>query len=226
VRWLNRLVGWFVAAASLVWRLTLRVSFENDRRAELLGAGKGLTVALLHAHQIAGVLGFDDKRSCVMVSRSRDGDLIAPSLSIRGIGVARGSAKKRGIDKGGRTALAELGECVAGGGTALLTVDGPQGPRNRVRRGVASLAAEQGVPILPVVILASRYWLLERSWDRLQIPKPFSRVTFHWGDPIRPEGKSLLDLCNATAQALRDLEQRFHPEEAKLVAAAAERAGR
>ena len=214
MRWLNQLAGWAAAMIVVACRWTMRVSIENDPRPEIRAAGKGFAVAFLHAHQVAGVVGFDDKNLMAMVSRSRDGDLLVPSLICCGFRYARGSSRKRGKDKGGQTALAEMQAFVATGGSAMLAVDGPQGPRNVVRRGVVTLAIAEDVPIVPVLMLPSRRWFIQATWDRMQIPKPFSRITLYWGDPIWPEDRTNSELRHVTADALRELEMRFDPEEA------------
>ncbi len=213
-RGLNRVTGWAVAAVVLAMRLTVRGRWLQDPRAELLREHGGLVVAMLHAHQLPALLIYDCPNTKVMVSRSRDGDLIVPAARVCGVGVARGSATKGGVDKGGRAALAELGQHVATGGTAVLTVDGPQGPRNRVARGVAVLAKEHDVPILPMIAIPARRWILERSWDRMQIPRPFTRVTMSWGAPIHPRDLDTGTLRRRTADALRELEERLDPGEA------------
>ncbi len=214
MRWLNQIVGWIAAILLVVWRSTMRFSYVDDPRPALREQGKGGAIAFLHAHQIAGVMGVDDRHVRVMVSHSRDGDLLIPSLRCRGISYVRGSSRKRGVDKGGQSALAELGECTRERGFALLAIDGPQGPRNEVHRGVASLAVENDAPILPVIILPTRRWIVKGTWDRLQIPVPFSRITFHWGAPIWPDGRDIEELRTLTAGALREIEERQDPEEA------------
>jgi lysophospholipid acyltransferase (LPLAT)-like uncharacterized protein len=216
MRWPYQVVGWIAAMLLLLWRWSIRFSYINDPRPALRKQGKGAAIGFLHAHQIAGVMGVDDSHVRVMVSQSRDGDLLTPSLRCRGISYARGSTRKNGVDKGGRAALAKLAECVAESGFGLLAVDGPQGPRNIAQRGVAILAVEFDVPILPVIIVPSRRLILSRTWDRMQIPLPFTRITFHWGEPILPDGRSIEELRALTADALRELERQQDPAEAAL----------
>lgn len=49
--------------------------------------------------------------------------------------------------------------------------------------GAVWLAAATRNPILPFHIEADRYWTA-RSWDRTQIPKPFSTVAIAIGQPL------------------------------------------
>jgi lysophospholipid acyltransferase (LPLAT)-like uncharacterized protein len=73
-----------------------------------------------------------------------------------------------------------------------------------------------GNPILPVLVLPSRRWFLEKTWDRFQIPKPFSTLSLIFGEPILPrkdEDSETLRL--RVSQALNALEQKHDPEEAE-----------
>ena len=63
--------------------------------------------------------------------------------------------------------------------------DGPQGPLYHFKIGVAVLAQTSGAPILPFGLAASRSWRL-KSWDRIIVPRPFSRVAVAWVAP-RPQ---------------------------------------
>jgi lysophospholipid acyltransferase (LPLAT)-like uncharacterized protein len=56
-----------------------------------------------------------------------------------------------------------------------------------MHRGPIHLASLTNTRIVPLIINASRYWQL-KSWDRFQIPKPFSRLTLVLGDPLEIPG--------------------------------------
>jgi lysophospholipid acyltransferase (LPLAT)-like uncharacterized protein len=64
-----------------------------------------------------------------------------------------------------------------------FTIDGPKGPRHIAKAGACLLAKKTGDPILPLSFDAARFWSL-KSWDKLQIPKPFSRARLKYGEPI------------------------------------------
>lgn len=69
------------------------------------------------------------------------------------------------------------------GRPAGFTVDGPRGPACRAQAGAVWLAKATGNPVVPFHIEASRHWTA-RSWDRTQIPKPFSLTALAVGQPI------------------------------------------
>ena len=172
-------------------------------------------MALLHAHQMTGVLINDEGRGrlAVMVSRSADGELAIPAMKVHGLVPVRGSGGRP--NKGGAQALRELEELVRAGHPALLTVDGPRGPRNGVKPGTAVLASRiPGCAVLPIVARANRRHIL-RSWDRLQIPLPGARIELHFAEPIFQEaGEDVEALRARVEQSLCALERRVDPEEA------------
>jgi lysophospholipid acyltransferase (LPLAT)-like uncharacterized protein len=165
---------------------------------------------------MAGFLANDEQPLAAMVSRSRDGDLLMPILKLQRMRAARGSTRKGGQDKGGSAALAALSELLVDGIPVVFAVDGPRGPRNHVSPGVAVLSQRMGAPILPTLVLPSRRWFLEKTWDRFQIPKPFSTVSLILGEPILPrEEEDCEALRLRVSQALNALEQKHDPEESE-----------
>jgi lysophospholipid acyltransferase (LPLAT)-like uncharacterized protein len=162
----------------------------GDQRPRLRAEGTPYIYALLHAHQISAVCVNDEEqgRLAAMVSRSADGELLVPSLRLRGVIAVRGSSRKASTDKGGQSALAELRELLERRVAILLAVDGPRGPRNRVHRGVARILQQvKDAVVLPTMVVPDRRWFPGRTWDRMQLPRPFSTVTLAMDEPIRPE---------------------------------------
>jgi lysophospholipid acyltransferase (LPLAT)-like uncharacterized protein len=127
-------------------------------------------LALTFAHRQRGV--------GVLISRHRDGEVIARAVERLGYATARGSST-RGGEEGVREmlALAESKRSLA------ITPDGPRGPARVVKPGLIYLASRTGLPILPVATGARPLTRL-RSWDRFRIPRPFGRVVVHYGEPI------------------------------------------
>jgi lysophospholipid acyltransferase (LPLAT)-like uncharacterized protein len=67
----------------------------------------------------------------------------------------------------------------------VITPDGPKGPREVVKSGVAHLAILSGAPVMPLAVHPSSYWRL-KSWDQMIIPKPFSKVSIKSGGIVIP----------------------------------------
>jgi lysophospholipid acyltransferase (LPLAT)-like uncharacterized protein len=214
-RYLAAVVGpWSIALAMLILRATCRVRIHSDPRPALRAVGARYVFSVLHAHQIAAAT-CRERGTAAMVSQSRDGDFVAVGLKLAGVKVFRGSSQRSGQDKGGLAALGHLIEHVRSGRPAYLAVDGPRGPRNRVHKGIAVLSQQTGAAVLNVVAIPTRRWIFKRSWDRFQIPKPFSRIDIFVAAPVWPqEGEPVEELRCRIEASLRDLELFGDPTEA------------
>jgi hypothetical protein len=122
------------------------------------------------------------KRTKAVISASRDGQYIADIVHQFGLQTLRGSSS-RNASKVQRGAVQAINE----GWHVCFTPDGPRGPKYHMQRGPVHLASLTNTRIVPLIINASRYWQL-KSWDRFQIPKPFSKLTLLIGDPIKIPG--------------------------------------
>lgn len=113
-----------------------------------------------------------------IVSQSFDGEYIARCLQHFGGGVVRGSSTR-----GGAGALIEFIRLMKTGCSAFVTVDGPKGPRRVVKDGALLLSKKSGNPILPFSVISKKSRTL-KSWDKMQIPRPFSRALILIGEPF------------------------------------------
>ena len=171
----------------------------------VVAAGQQPILALWHGRILPGLHYFRNRGVVVITSQNFDGEWIARILHRFGFGTARGSTSR-----GGARALVQMRRDLAAGKPAAFTVDGPRGPARVVQPGVVFLAGATGHPILPYHIESDHHWTL-RSWDRTQIPKPFSTVALVIGAPIRVEATDDVALEAKSADvtsALGALEQR------------------
>ena len=116
--------------------------------------------------------------AAIMVSRSFDGEYLSRCAQRFGFGVIRGSSSK-----GGASALAKMISLTKRGTQMGFAVDGPRGPRRKVKKGVIVMSRRTGLPIAPIVAEAKHRWILN-SWDKTQIPKPFTRAKIFVGEPV------------------------------------------
>jgi lysophospholipid acyltransferase (LPLAT)-like uncharacterized protein len=114
-----------------------------------------------------------------LVSRSGDGDLTESLLRGFGYGVIRGSSSR-----GGARALREMLDALRAGSVLIITPDGPRGPMHSMSPGLVWMARATGYAVVPCGFVCNRAWRLQ-SWDRFTIPKPFARLAFVFGKPIR-----------------------------------------
>ena len=120
------------------------------------------------------------EKIAVLISRSRDGEYIAAIIEAFGFSTIRGSSSKDGAK-----AIREIREFITDQhGSIAVTPDGPRGPKYRVQAGAIWIASRTDTPIVPVSVNTKSHWRLN-SWDRTQIPKPFTKTEFIIGDPIR-----------------------------------------
>jgi lysophospholipid acyltransferase (LPLAT)-like uncharacterized protein len=171
----------FLASAYLrLVGLTSRIIWVNRSiREELEAAGSGFIYAFWHGRQVFLVYLHQGDRLHTMISRSRDGELIARVCRSFGLGAVRGSSSR-----GGSEALLEMRNILKSGGRIAFTPDGPRGPLHHVQPGVLFLAQKAGRPIVPVAYGAKRRWIFKRRWDEFLIPKPLNRLAMVYGEPI------------------------------------------
>ena len=177
---------------------TLRLDIEGREHLEAVTAsGRPYIVAFWHGRILPLSLYFRDRGIVVITSENFDGEWIARIITKLGYRTARGSSSRRA-----RAATLQLVRDVRAGRPAAFTLDGPRGPARVAKSGAVWLAGATGAPMLPIHAEAEASWSL-RSWDRTQIPKPFTRVHMVVGEPIAvPAG--LTD--EAQAAACRGLE--------------------
>ncbi len=61
--------------------------------------------------------------------------------------------------------------------------DGPQGPALRAKPGLVRIAQKSGVHIMPMTWSADKVWMLAKAWDKMIIPRPFSRIVIYASKP-------------------------------------------
>jgi lysophospholipid acyltransferase (LPLAT)-like uncharacterized protein len=194
-----RLVSLLAAGFIRLLRATVRIRHHGDERIrEWERRGAHFILAFWHRHLLLMPYAYRGQRISVLVSQSKDGELIARTVARLGIDSSRGSSSRGGI-AGMRSLLRKAAE----GWDIAFTPDGPRGPLREVQPGVILAAASTGLPILPVALAASRARLL-RSWDRFMIPLPFSTVHIVYGEPLAVERRG--DLEAAAAELKRRLE--------------------
>jgi lysophospholipid acyltransferase (LPLAT)-like uncharacterized protein len=185
---------------TLTWRVEGDQYFDEIRR-----AGRQPVLAVWHGRILPGLFYLRHRGIVVITSRNFDGEWIARILTRYGYRTARGSTSK-----GGARALVQLRRDLSDGRPVAFTVDGPRGPARVAQPGAVWLAAATGNPLLPFHIETDRHWTLS-SWDRTQIPKPFSRAAIAFGPPLAvatSEPAELDRMRRELEAALRALEAR------------------
>jgi len=147
-------------------------------------SGRQPVMAFWHGRILPATFYFRRRGIVVITSENFDGEWIARIIERFGYGTARGSTSR-----GGRKAILQLVRDMKTGRAAGFTLDGPRGPARVAQAGAVWLASATGNPVLPFHLEASSHWSL-RSWDRTQIPKPFSTVALSVGEPLDVPGEA------------------------------------
>ena len=175
--------------ARIIWLLVHVVAATlRYRWTDTSGAPKGPAIYALWHNRLALCLeayfAHAKKRGhkgglAAMISASKDGGFLAAIFNCFGVEPVRGSTSRRG-----RQALLELTRWARRGYDLGITPDGPRGPCHVVQDGVIYLAQLTGLPIVPLSYQLE--WKIRvKSWDRFQIPLPFSRCEVFYGKPIQ-----------------------------------------
>jgi lysophospholipid acyltransferase (LPLAT)-like uncharacterized protein len=158
----------------------------------IVQSGRQPIFAFWHGRILAATLFWRDRGIVVITSENFDGEWIARIIERFGYGTSRGSSSRGGV-----RALVQLKRDLASGRSAAFTIDGPRGPARVAQPGAVWLAGVTGNPLLPFHIESSRFWTA-RSWDRTQVPKPFSATAIAIGAPIE-----VADTAEATIERRR-----------------------
>jgi lysophospholipid acyltransferase (LPLAT)-like uncharacterized protein len=182
-----------VAAGTAVIRLigsTLRVAISFEDGAQKTLEQRPLVASFWHSCIIPATYicrGFGIR---VMSSYSYDGEYMGRIIHKFGYVAVKGSSSRNPIKS-----LLGLRRALDDGWTVAFTLDGPRGPRHRVKPGPVGLGRSAGVPLTTFHAGVDKAWVLN-SWDRMMIPKPFSRVLVRFGKLIHvPKDASDEDLA-------------------------------
>lgn len=191
-RILAPLTGWLAYLAIISYRRLLKFNMVNEEPWQQLHQnGETVLLCLWHQH-LFGVTWFDAFRHmhpAVMISLSADGEPFARAGQQAGWKTIRGSSSR-----GGGKALKAMIRHMRKHRLGMHILDGPRGPIGVAKAGVVQIARMTGAHIVPIDVKANRTWTFN-SWDRFFLPKPFSRVTVHFGRPLSPlTGKSTNEL--------------------------------
>ena len=188
---------------TLRWRVDGLEHFDA-----IVASGRQPVMGFWHGRIFPATFYFRRRGIVVITSENFDGEWIAGIIERFGYGTARGSTSR-----GARKAVLQLVRDMRRGKPAGFTLDGPRGPARVAQPGAVWLARATGNPLLPFHLEASSHWTMG-SWDRTQIPKPFSTVALAVGEPMEVRR----DLPDAELESVRiDLEGRLRALEQRTM---------
>ena len=194
----------YPAIAGLCRTVTWRIDGVHHYD-DILQSGRAPIIAFWHGRILPATWFFRRRGVVALTSANFDGQWIARIIEHFGNHTVAGSSSR-----GGMRALLELKREVERGHPAAFALDGPRGPARVAQPGAVWLAAATGSPLLPFHAEASRSWTIS-SWDRTQVPKPFSTVAGVLGEPLVVGGTS----DSAVEEARQQLVERLKQNEAR-----------
>ncbi len=169
-------------------RRTTRWSIEGqDVLTPLQASGTGFIACAWHSRFLLSTAGWSKMPQTphVLISKSRDGNLVAYTSRFLRLGVIRGSRKFKptGKEKRGAGALRDMLQTLKAGDCIFMTPDGPRGPRMHMGEGPLRLAKLSGAPVLAYGLSTSRK-VLFKTWDKFMLPLPFGRGKIIFAGPL------------------------------------------
>lgn len=189
----RRVLGTLLGVIAWLWLRTLRVTVEVDPR---LPSDRPWVLSFLHGKMWPLLAWKRRGATAVMVSNSRDGELLAAALRVLGFAIVRGSSSR-----GGARALAGMTKQLRKGVDAAFAVDGPRGPSGLAKPGASMAARATGSVVVPMGA-AVRNGKIFPSWDRFVLAWPFGRVAVVLGaPPLEPQESLDLAIARANERA-------------------------
>jgi len=167
------ILGWTVWAVIRVLGPTIRFEVVGGAKSgrDYCPDSPPLIYAFWHRCIISAAWYFRNRNGVLMNTTNFDGQWTRRVIERLGYGTAQGSSTR-----GGLRGLAVMAKRLAEGVDAGFTIDGPRGPRYVAKPGPVMLARRSGRPVVSFHIGLERAWTLRKTWDLMQIPKPFTRA--------------------------------------------------
>lgn len=161
----------------LGWTVRYQVLGQEHPR-QLWDEGRFVILSFWHDQLLMMANAYHGPQAKILISASKDGELIARTMAHFGQEAVRGSSHR-----GGRAAFRELVALAREPVDLVITPDGPRGPRHCIKEGVVQLARITGRGVVPYTFQCSRGYRFA-SWDRFLFPYPFARGVFVYGAPL------------------------------------------
>jgi len=190
----------WIAARLIRWlhRRIKPASIGDEPLRSLWDDGKNVILSFWHDQLFMMATGYSGSKASVMISTSKDGELIARTMTYFDIGSIRGSSSR-----GGRAAFRTMIDLGKEQIDLAFTPDGPRGPRHEIKDGVIQLARVTGRPIVPMAFACSKGHRFS-SWDRFLLPFPWGKGVYSFGSPIYYSQGEKLDLFRTRVQKAMD----------------------
>jgi len=173
-----QLLYFFIRLLNFTYRYEW-VDKDNRLKAAASNPNGVYLYAVWHQNFIGATFVHIGEKFTMIVSGSKDGELVAVACKKMGFSPVRGSSTR-----GGKEAMFEMIKKLNSGLPGAITVDGPKGPPHVVKPGIVEIARLAHCPVLPLIAYPEKFWFFEKSWDQFRVPKPFTKILIVIGEPI------------------------------------------
>ncbi|MDO3379569.1 lysophospholipid acyltransferase family protein [Geoalkalibacter halelectricus] len=178
-RLLIAMVPWVASIIIRVLYRLMRIEILGEERVKAIWQkGEHFIFPFWHEQLLLMIKCYRGPGAKILISSSKDGELIARTMELFGQGTVRGSSSR-----GGAAALRSLVQAGKEPFDLGITPDGPRGPRREIKEGIVHLARLTGRGVVPLAFVCSRGYRFS-SWDRFLLPYPFSRGVYSFGEPV------------------------------------------
>lgn len=172
------LAGFIFKIYSSTFRYQLHFEDESDKplffnalHSREANHGHNLIFALFHQDDLSCIPFFSGYQISVMISQSKDGQILASAVEYMGYRPIRGSSHRGAV-----AGLLAAMKRVRDGYNFSIAVDGPKGPIYKVKDGITAVSEKSRRPIVPVRALPVSKKVFKKSWNQASLPLPFSRI--------------------------------------------------
>lgn len=151
--------------------------FETCFKRKDLNAHGQYLLAFFHQDELCIMNFFRKQKMAVLVSISKDGEIMNNTAKFLGYHTVRGSSSKKAV-----SGLIAAIKKVKQGYNMAFAVDGPRGPIYKVKEGITAVSKKTNIKIIPIRAYASHQHIFEKSWNKAKFPKPFSKLDIIVGD--------------------------------------------
>ncbi len=169
-----RLAAWVMSILHTLMKIDV-VGEDNIR--QFWDKDEHVIIPFWHDQLFMMIKGYHGPGVKILISASKDGELISRAMQYFGQDSVRGSS-----NRGGRAAFRHMLEIARQPFDLVITPDGPKGPRHQVKDGLIQLARLSGRPVVPMAFACSSGHRF-KSWDRFLFPYPWATGVYRFGDP-------------------------------------------
>lgn len=177
------LAGFLYKTYASTYRYELMFEDPNDKKIFFddfairgQNPGKNLIYACFHQDDLTCLPYFSNLNICILISQSKDGQILASAVEHMGYQTVRGSSHRGGV----AGLLAGMRK-VIDGHKMTIAVDGPKGPIYKVKEGITAVSDKSKRPIVPVRGYPKHKFVFEKSWNKATLPYPFTRILLKIG---------------------------------------------